>query len=111
MDSLADAVAGLEEARVTCHFQQLITRLAQLQKDVDVDELKWKNHHLRRQACYLHHHALVPVRLLTSHNLQLWQTLHILVPGCLPTSHNLRPYWTFPTEVLVVGLSPAMNTQ
>ena len=38
MDSLADAVAGLEEARVTCHFQQLITRLAQLQKDVD--ELK-----------------------------------------------------------------------
>ena len=40
MDSLADAVAGLEEARVTCHFQQLITRLAQLQKDVDVDELK-----------------------------------------------------------------------
>ena len=32
-----DAVAGLE-ARVTCHFQQLVTRLVQLQKDVD--ELK-----------------------------------------------------------------------
>ena len=37
MDSLVDAVAGLE-ARVTCHFQQLVTQLAQLQKDVD--ELK-----------------------------------------------------------------------
>ena len=34
MDSLADAVAGLE-VRVMCHFQQLLTQLANLQKDVD----------------------------------------------------------------------------
>ena len=74
MDNLADAVAGLE-ARVTCQFQQLLTQLANLQKDLD--EVKRSRVSTveeslpRRQSCHLHQQALVPGRHSTTHHLRL----------------------------------------
>ena len=121
VDSLVDAVAQLE-AKGTVQYDQLVTRLAQLQGHIltccsgitIVESIRRKNHVLLRRP-YPRQHALDPG---CPNCLQLWTYPILVLASGLSLEaisrhhgYNLQLYRTFLTEVLAMWLSLAASSQ